>query len=185
MITPKRPAALLVVLLFIKTPSSLACNCGASQSVDKAFRGSAIVFTGRVLKIEYFGLGETMIADSVPVARTLAPHSTKNFLEVPMVLKATMLVINEFKGVKKRDTIVVYTGIRGATCGYKFERNKEYTVYGTTDSYMYMFLYVDRKRFRNFTKKGIYWTSVCSRTTHFVGREQNLLNEHIKQPVKQ
>jgi len=183
MMYPKRPASLLAVLSIITSPL-LACNCGAPQSVDKAIKGSSIVFTGVVMKIEYFGLGETMIADSLPLARSLAPHSTKNFLDAPMVLKATMLVTNEFKGVKKKDTIVVYTGIRGATCGYKFERNKEYTVYGTSDSYMYMFLYVDRNRFRNFTKKGIYWTTVCSRTTHFVGREQTLLNEHLK-PAKQ
>jgi hypothetical protein len=184
MINPQRPACLLVVLFSLATARSPACNCGPPESVDKAVRGSTIVFTGVVLKTEYFGLGETMIADSLTVARSLAPHSTKNFLEAPMVLKATMLVTNDYKGVKKNDTIVVYTGIRGATCGYKFEKNKEYTVYGTTDSYMYMFLYVDRQRFRNFTKKGVYWTNVCTRTTHVVGREQTLLHEHMK-PVKQ
>jgi hypothetical protein len=143
-------------------------------------KASSVVFTGVVLKVEYFGLGETMISDSLAVARSLAPHAAKNFLEAPMVLKATMLVTNEFKGVKKSDTIVVYTGIRGATCGFKFETNKEYTVYGTSESYMYMFLYVDRNRFRNFTRKGIYWTSICSRTTIAVGREQGLLNESLK-----
>ncbi len=96
-----------------------------------------------------------------------------------MVLKATMVVINDFKGVAKKDTIVVYTGIRGATCGFKFEPNKEYTVYGTNENYLYMFLRLDRKRFRNFSKKGVYWTSICSRTTIAVGREQGLLNEHF------
>ena len=181
---PQRPAALLVVLSLIVSSPLFACACGAPQSIDKALKGSTVVFTGLVVKIEYFGLGETMIADSVPIARSLAPHAAKNFLDVPMVLKATLLVTNEFKGVKKNDTIVVYTGIRGATCGYKFEMNKEYIVYGTTDSYMYMFLYVNRNRFRNFTKKGIYWTSICSRTTVAVGREQGLLNEHLKKGEK-
>jgi hypothetical protein len=184
MIEPQRPASLLAVLLFAASSPLLGCSCEGPQSVDKAVKSSSIVFTGLVLKIEYFGLAETMVADSLPLARSLAPHAAKNFLEAPMVLKATLLVIHEFKGVKERDTVVIYTGIRGATCGYKFEKNKEYTVYGTSDSYMYRFLYVDRDRFRNFTKKGIYWTSICSRTTHVVGREQTLIKEHLK-PVKQ
>ncbi|MEI9918362.1 MAG: hypothetical protein WDO14_06105 [Bacteroidota bacterium] len=177
---PHRPALLLALVLFFAPSPLLACTCGALPDVDKAVKGSSVVFTGIVLKVEYFGLGETMIFDSLVVARTLAIHAAKNFLEVPMVLKATMLVTNDFKGVKKKDTIVVYTGIRGATCGFKFETNKEYTVYGTTENYMYMFLYVDRQRFKNFSRKGIYYTSICSRTTVAVGREQASLNEHLK-----
>jgi hypothetical protein len=180
MIRPHRLASPLAFVLCIVSSSLLACTCGAPQAVDKAVKGSTIVFTGTVLKVEYFGLSEAMITDSLALAKSLAPHALKNFLDVPMVLKATMLVTNDFKGVQKNDTIVVYTGIRGATCGFKFEPNKEYTVYGTTENYMYMFLYVDRQRFRNFSKKGIYWTSICSRTTIAVGREQGLLNEHLK-----
>ena len=177
---PHRPASLLVLVLFIVSSPALACTCGTPLAVDKAVKNSSVVFTGVVMKIEYFGLGETMIADSLALARSISPHAAKNFLEVPMVLKATLLVTNDFKGVKKNDTIVMFTGIRGATCGFKFETNKEYTVYGTTENYMYMFLYVDRQRFRNFSKKGIYWTSICSRTTIAVGREQGLLNEQLK-----
>jgi hypothetical protein len=44
---------------------------------------------------------------------------------------------------------------------------------------MYTFFRLDRQRFRNLTKKGIYWTSICSRTTIAVGKEQGLLNEHF------
>jgi hypothetical protein len=138
------------------------------------------VFTGKVLKTEYFGLAETLIPDSVVVARSLPHENSKGYLDTPMVLKATLLVTTSFKHVSKYDTIVVYTGIRGATCGFKFEQNKEYTVYGTTENYMFIFLRVDRKRFRNFSKRGVYWTSICSRTTLAVGQEQGLLNDHLK-----
>jgi hypothetical protein len=96
-----------------------------------------------------------------------------------MLLKATILVTNEFKGVKKNDTIVVYTGIRGATCGFKFEQNKEYAIYATDESYMYMFFHVNAQRFKNLGRKGVYWTNICSRTTSQVGAEQGLLNEHL------
>ena len=180
MIHPTRPATLLAVLCCLAFSSALACTCHGPGSVETSVKGSSAVFTGIVLKVEYFGLGETILADSLAIARELSHESSKNFLETPMVLKATMLVKNEFKGVAKNDTIVVYTGIRGATCGFKFEANKEYTVYGTSENYMYMFLHIDRQRFKNFSKKGVYWTSICSRTTIAVGREHGILNEYFK-----
>lgn len=170
----------LLAILCCSYVFSFGCTCPSQASVQTSFDGSSIVFTGKVLKVEYFGLYETLNPDSVAVARSLPHENSKAYLDTPMVLKATLLVTDPFKGLKKNDTIVVYTGIRGATCGYKFERNKEYTVYGTTENYMFMFLRVDRKRFRGFQKKGVYWTSICSRTTIAVGQEQGLLNEHLK-----
>jgi hypothetical protein len=179
MFHPLRLVLALVVFSFLVTSAAFACKCAAQGSVKSSVDGSAAVFTGLVLKIEYFGLSETINPDSLTVARMLPHESSKNFLDAPMVLKATMLVTSDFKGVTKKDTVVVYTGIRGATCGFKFEPNKEYTVYATNDNYLYMFLRLDRQRFKNFTKKGVYWTSICSRTTVAVGREQGLLNEHF------
>lgn len=170
----------LLAMLCYSYVHSFGCTCPAQSSVQASYDGSTVVFTGKVLKVEYFGLAETLIPDSVRVARSLPHDNSKAYLDTPMVLKATMVVTNPFKALAKNDTIVVYTGIRGATCGFKFEKNKEYTVYGTTENYMFMFLRVDRKRFRNFCKKGVYWTSICSRTTIAIGQEQGLLNEHLK-----
>jgi hypothetical protein len=170
----------LLVLFSVGYAQSFGCTCPSQSSVQASYDGASVVFTGKVLKTEYFGLAETMIPDSVKVARAMPHDNSKTYLDTPMVLKATILVTNSFKRVAKNDTIVVYTGIRGATCGFKFETNKEYTIYGTTENYMYMFLRVDRKRIRNFSKRGVYWTSICSRTTIAVGQEQGLLNEHLK-----
>lgn len=175
---------LLAVLLF-SFSYSFGCKCAGQSSVKVAYDGSAIVVTGMVLKVEYFGLVETMVPDSIKTARSLPQgENSNNYLDTPMVLKATIVVTMPFKGLKKNDTIVVYTGIRGATCGFKFEKNKEYTIYATTQNYMYMFLRVDRQRFRNFTRKDVYWTSICSRTTDIVGQEQLLLEEMINGTVK-
>lgn len=171
---------LLLAILCCGYTYSVACTCPSQSTVQAAYDGSSVVFTGKVLKVEYFGIAETLIPDSLQAARALPHENSKSYLDTPMVLKATLLVTNPFKRVAKNDTIVVYTGLRGATCGFKFEKNKEYTVYGTTENYMYIFLRVDRKRFRNFSKKGVYWTSICSRTTNTVGQEQGLLNEHLK-----
>lgn len=159
--------------------SSFACKCAGAGTVKASVESAAIVFTGYVIKVEYFGLAETINPDSLKVARSLPHEGTKSFLDTPTVLKATILVTNDYKGVTKKDTVVVYTGIRGATCGFKFEAHKEYTIYATTENYMYNFFHLDRQRFRNLSKSGIYWTTICSRTTIAVGQEQGLLNEHL------
>jgi hypothetical protein len=174
------PASILVaVVLSCIVTSSFACKCSGLSSVKAGMQSSAAVFTGRVLKVEYTGLSDSINPDSLEVARAIPHGGTKNFLDTPMLLKATILVTNEFKGVKKNDTIVVYTGIRGATCGFKFEQNKEYAIYATDESYMYMFFHVNAQRFKNLGRKGVYWTNICSRTTSQVGAEQGLLNEHL------
>src|SRR5262245_1987820 len=98
----------LLVILCAGYTKSHGCTCPSQSTVATAVDGSSVVFTGKVLKIEYYGLAETMNPDSVNVARSLPHENSKTYLDAPMVLKATMLVTNEFKGVKKRDTIVVY-----------------------------------------------------------------------------
>jgi hypothetical protein len=168
-----------VVLSFAFT-SSLACKCSGQSTVKGGLDASTAVFTARVLKVEYTGLKESISPDSLEVARSLPHGGSKNFLDSPTLLKATMLVTKEFKGVKKNDTLVVFTGIRGASCGFKFETNKEYTVYATSDSYMYMFFHVDAPRFKRLSRKGIFWTNICSRTTSSVGAEQAMLDDHLK-----
>lgn len=178
MIDTQRLAILLA--LCCSSISSFACKCTGQGTVKAGVDAASVVFTGTVIKVEYETLAETITPDSLATARSLPHEGTKNYLDIPMVLKATLVVNNDFKGVAKGDTVVVYTGIRGATCGFKFEAGKEYTVYAATENYMYTFFRLDRQRFKNFTRKGIYWTSVCSRTTLTVGQEQALLNEHLK-----
>lgn len=178
MVHPRRLAFPLVFLCCCYFSSS-ACKCSGPGTVKASFDKASVVFTGTVLRIEYHGLSETIDPDSLALARSLPHEGSKNFLDTPVVLKAIMVVTNDFKGVTKSDTVVVYTGIRGATCGFKFEPGKEYTVYAATESYMYSFYRLDRPRFRGFGRKGTYWTSICSRTTIAVGQEQGLLNEHL------
>ncbi len=174
-------ARLLILLGFsLIIHPAWACKCDGPSTVEKEFQQAAIVFTGKVTKVEYVGVAETLNPDSVAAARAMLIGSPKNTLDVPMVLKATMVVTTSYKGIQKNETIIVYTGIRGASCGFRFEQNKEYTVYAGTQSYMYLFLRVDRKRFRTFDKMNVYWTSLCTRTTGTVGQEQGLIAEHLK-----
>ncbi len=184
MITPHpgfpRSGWIFLISLILVGYEGFACKCEGVGTVAANYESAAIVFTGTVLKIEYVGIAETLNPDSISTARTLIKDSPKNTLDQPMVLKATMIVTNEYKGIKKGDTIIMYTGIRGASCGFKFEHRKEYTVYAASESYMHMFLRVDRKRFKNLDKKGVYWTSICTRTTVTVGQEQGLLSEYLK-----
>ncbi len=76
MVQNLRLAIVLVVFAFSFT-SAFACNCTAQTSIKASVENSAIVFTGMVLKIEYFGLAETIDPDSLALARTLPHESSK------------------------------------------------------------------------------------------------------------
>ena len=175
---------LLLIACCLTLVDVFACQCEGVNTVKDNYDKALIVFTGKVIKIEYVGVAETMNPDSIAVARSIMTDMPRNTLDQPMVLKAHIVVTNEFKGIKKNDTIIVYTGIRGASCGYKFEQNKEYTIYAAKESYMHLFLRVNRKRFNNFDKAGVYWTSICTRTTVSVGQEEGMIREYLNKSVR-
>lgn len=182
------PRKLKIFLLFVISSlllniNAIACTCTGQLSIQKSLETSAVVLTGRVIRTDFITLGETLNPDSLQIAQELVSKTSKTFLNTPMVLKATIVVTEDFKGIKKNDTIVVYTGIRGATCGFKFEQNKEYVIYAAEDNYMAMFMQGDRERFKGLSQPGTYWTNHCTRTTATVGSEQIALREYLHKSV--
>lgn len=170
---------LSLILLAVAYTNSLACKCSGPNSVDAEYEGSEVVILGIVEKIEYVGFGETMNPDSLEVARKLVPERSIHFLEGPAILKATLKVKRILKGSTKYKSIVIYTGFNGASCGYRFEKGKEYIVYGQDYSYLYPFLNIDRDRAQGFRKNNTYWTNHCMRTTEYVSKEQELIAEYL------
>jgi hypothetical protein len=168
------------LFLIIGIPSySFACKCSGPDSVEKEYTNSIIALLGVVEKIELVGLGETMNPDSLEIAHKLASERSIQFFDGPVVLKASLRVKRIFKGAVSNETIVVYTGNGGGSCGYRFEKGKEYLVYGQDYSYLYTFLNIDKNRVQGFRKDNTYWTNHCTRTTELVQKEQELIAEYL------
>lgn len=100
MIDTRRIAIFLA--LCCSSISSLACKCAGQGTVKAGVDAASVVFTGTVIKVEYETLAETIDPDSLATARSLPHEGTKSYLDVPMVLKATLVVTDNFKGVSKK-----------------------------------------------------------------------------------
>jgi hypothetical protein len=170
---------LIIILFVLVSQNSLACKCSWPNSVEAEFKSSEIILLGIVEKIEFVGFGETMHPDSLEIARKLMPERLIHFLDGPGILKATLKVKKILKGYIENESIVIYTGFNGASCGYRFKKGKEYVVYGQDYSYLYSFLNIDNDRVQGFRKDDTYWTNHCRRTTDFVKEELELITEHL------
>lgn len=168
-----------IILFVLVSPDSSACKCSGLNSVEDEYKVSEVVLLGTVEKIEYVGLVETMNPDSLETARKLVSEKYIHFLEATGILKATIKVRKILKGYIKDESIVIYTGFNGASCGYRFEKDKDYIVYAQDYSYLYSFLSIDEDRVQGFRKDNTYWTNHCRRTTDYVNEELELINEYL------
>jgi hypothetical protein len=101
--------AIVVSMLAIETESAYACSCVAPGPPDEELANSVAVFTGKV----------------VAVAKPLS-----NFGPVSSAdpIKVTFQVYNVWKGSVSQTTTIT-TSRSSASCGYTFEKGREYFVY--------------------------------------------------------
>ena len=109
----KRPivySLVLIILFSVQAVFSSACSCIVPAPSKESLGQSAAVFLGKVQNIEdtkgLFELGQSSIDP----------------------IKVTFEVSKVWKGLDYK-TITVTTARSGASCGYSFEKGKEYLVY--------------------------------------------------------
>jgi Tissue inhibitor of metalloproteinase len=122
----KRIFIIFISIFFLFSLKGYACSCVPPDTPEKELQQADAVFSGKVIKVEEGGSGEFSANSSSQVSVTL---------EVKEI----------WKGIEE-NRIVVKTEQHSASCGYEFEKNKEYIVYAQ--------------------KQGNEWyVSLCSRTT--------------------
>lgn len=77
------------------------------------------------------------------------------------VKRYTVRVERSFKCGSAPDTVVIYSGMGGGDCGYRFELNERYVIYASRDKGKRGWLYAGKP----LVGRGIYWTNICMRTT--------------------
>lgn len=101
--------------------------------------------------------GIVLSQERVAVADT---SDRSHFKEMP-VHCYKFLVKKVYKGKVTSDTVNIYTGMNGASCGWRFTLGERYIVYGDRQDYFYRLGYKCPKG------KNIFWTSTCHRTMPF------------------
>lgn len=140
---------LLLILLF--KFQSRACSCIGESSVKEEIKQHAAVFVGTVIHSE-----EIRIIDT--------SYSMQQISRAEM--KFWLVVETTYKGNELTDTVFVYTGTGGGDCGFDFKVGQQYIVYAEN-------LREEDRFERSVTNslKGIFYTTICTRTKPFNAQE--------------
>ena len=136
----KRLAPILM-LAWLSYAASYACTCGPLNSPNVEYQQSDVVFAGTVINIQ---------ADTI---------SGNDYI-------VTFAVVERWKGASGSET-TVWTAIHGAACGFPFELDSTYLVYGS-----------------NWDSTRAY-TSICNRTCdiHAAGEDLTFLKSATSAPT--
>jgi hypothetical protein len=105
----KRIFIIFIGIFFLFSIKGYACSCVPPGTPEQELKEADVVFSGEVIKIEEGKLGWLSANSSSPVSVTLE-------------------VKEAWKGVEE-NRVVIKTEQHSASCGYEFEKDKEYIVY--------------------------------------------------------
>ncbi len=150
---------ILTTILLLNIPSQMyACSCVGESTVVNAVKYADAVFTGTIISKEHISLTDSAIIKLFPDNPTLqkSPMASIN------IARYNLVVHTRYKGAITADTIFIYTGVGGGDCGVQFQVNKQYIIYGDSESYF-------GSRFPK--QDNVYWTNICSRTSVYTDDE--------------
>jgi len=149
-----------IVIMFLSlifSAGSISCTCIGVNSVKEEINGSDIVVIGTVVSKSY-----EKFVDS-----TLASYEKDISL-----FKYSLAVEKKYKGRITKDTISIYTGPSGGSCGNNFEIGEKYIIYGFKKTYYQRSIKILPKG------KNIFWTHKCTRTTRYFEEEEKQIEKY-------
>jgi len=153
------------ILFGILGNHAVACSCSrGARLVKDELKRSTLVMIGKVVSIEEV---KVEIKDSTIIFEI----DRKAYFR-----KVTFLVSVLFKGKKKGQKVVVYTGMGGGDCGFPFVVGMQYILYGNKNNSPFF-------RNKQVMPKGLqkaYWTDICTRTQPFNLKENLALRKKSK-----
>jgi hypothetical protein len=156
----------LLILLLANKAGACSCSKGARLVKDEVKR-STLVMVAKVISLEEINIE---VEDSSFVAK---PSQNTYFYKV------TFRVSTLFKGTKKGQKVVVYTGLGKGDCGFLFVVGKRYILYGNKSASPFW-------RNQEASPKGMdeaYWTDICTRTQRF-NLKENLALKSLRRTEK-
>lgn len=146
----------LILLLLLVDNRATACSCTrGARLVKYEVKRSTLVLVGKVLSVEGVAMDEV---DSSTVFKD-GSHA--------YFRKITFQVLRLFKGKKKWQRAVVYTGMSQGDCGFSFVIGERYVLYANKSASPF---WRNRKTPPPKLEKA-YWTDICTRTQRFDSTE--------------
>lgn len=159
----KRILTIIGVLVFgLSSNTIFACSCVGESTVEDAYNSSDIVVSGQVISTK-----DEYITDSARIKEMIALGISVDKVDKRLngfSLKKVLIKIDTvFKGPATSDTLIIYTGVGGGDCGYRFKAGQKYVIYGDAKSY-----FADFSKNQDFPNgQNVYWTNICTRTQEY------------------
>ncbi len=173
---------ILTFLLLVLCEQGYACKCHGTGTIRESMNSADGVIHGKVVKKELVSFAETLKADKANSIRDKIKNEkrgTQSF-DFKQIIKVDIQVIEIFKGKITSDTVTIFTSDGGPSCGFDFELNKEYIIYGAIKGHTYSFFVNESEKLDNIEKENCYWTNRCTRTKEFSKTEIDGLRETKK-----
>ncbi len=148
---------ILLTIAVLTFNFSFACSCREQRTVVEEVKSVDYVLVGKVLSADTI-----LVADSNQIK---SPPDGLLIRELPMAyirvahykVEATKI----YKGAMNTTTVDLYSAPDEETCGFQFQIDKEYIIYGSQDVLMY---FDDTGDYQPPKGDDIVWISGCSRT---------------------
>lgn len=158
---------LIILLIILGTSNSLACSCEEPGSVEESFNYSDAVFLGKVINTSFVTFAESIKTEAADSIRKNLDENKLSLFDSEFIMKVEFEITKCYKGNIFNDTIIIYTTLTSASCGYRgFEIGKDYIVYSSTKSYAF-WTFMKNADENAFEQQNTYWTNQCTRTAEY------------------
>ena len=155
---------------------SYACKCGGPGTVKESYKSTDLVVYGRVITKDTISLSETIKNEDVNKVKDGLKDDKQKLqrFEMTYVVKVELEIMEKFKGEIHQKTVVIYTPLLSATCGFRFEKGSDYIIYASKTNLL-TFLFQKESENNRLEKENTFWTNHCTRTTQYVKLEADEL----------
>jgi hypothetical protein len=166
----------LTIIILAIARDGYACKCGGPGTVQESFESTALIVYGKVIGKDTVRLSETINEEVVSEVRSGLKEDEHllRLFDMTYVLKIELEIIEKYKGNSPQKTVIIYTPLLSASCGFRFQKNEQYIVYASSESSM-NFLFQNKDGSRRHEKEGTFWTTHCTRTTAYAKLEADEL----------
>ena len=166
----------LLIIIFIagSLGQVYACKCLGPLTIKDSFDKSGLIIHGRVVNKEVVTYQETFNSVKGQEIRERLKSNNDRILglfESPQVYKVTIEITEILKGDNLPTTVIIFTTTSDASCGFNFELNSDYIIYGTQKGFNNSRFLTETERQQDVEKENTYWTNLCTRTKKFDNKE--------------
>ena len=166
----------LTIIIFALAGEGYACKCGGPGTVQESFESTKLIVYGKVIRKDTVRLSETIKEEAVREVREglKGDEQLLRLFDMTYVSMIELEIVEKYKGENLQKTVIIYTPLLSASCGFRFQKDEQYIAYASSENSM-NFLFQDKDGTKRHEKDATFWTTHCTRTTEYAEIEADEL----------